>query len=163
MKRLAFPLLMLLVILGCGKREEPKKAEVATPAKVEPAASVVFAKGTVQHFAQGIWQAVAINDRLLLTDSLEMAVGSALELSPDSAQTIKLAGPQKGVVGELMEVALRAPAASTITKTVSVVKKIQGSKQTLTTQTPTAVAGIRGTAGRAPLPPDSAQGDSSSQ
>jgi hypothetical protein len=163
MKKLAFPLLALLVAWGCGKREEPKQADATSPGSKEPSVVATFIKGQVQYLSDKDWKAAAINDRLLLSDSLDLLAGSELELLPDSAQAVKLAGPQKGIAGELIAKAQQSAAAAAVSKTTSSVKKIQGAKQTLTTQTPTAVAGIRGTAGRAPLPPDSAQGDSSSQ
>lgn len=163
MKRLAVPLLAALMTLGCGQREEPKQAEAPAPATLELSAVAIFIKGRVQSLSGRDWKAVAINDRLLLSDSLELLAGSELDLSPDSTQAVKLAGPQKGIAGELIVKAQQSAAATSVSKTASAVKKIQGSKQTLTAQTPTAVAGIRGVAGRPALPPDSAQGDSSSQ
>jgi hypothetical protein len=163
MHKLAISLAAVLVISGCGKREEPKQAEAPQQVITEPGVAVTFIKGQVQAFTGGGWETAVINERLLLADSLELAAGSELELTPDSTQAVKLAGPQKGSVGELLERARQEASGAAVSKTASAVKKLQGTKQTLTTQTPTAVAGIRGTAGRPVMPPDSAQGDSSSQ
>lgn len=165
MHKLAFSLMAVLVIAGCGKKEEPKVAEVQKPEPVvvQPGAAVTFVKGQAQTFASGGWRAVALNDRLLLKDSIDLAAKSELEVKPDSGDAVKLSGPQKDLLGELINKKQQAAKEATTSKTISSIKKIQGTKQTLTTQTPTAVAGIRGTAGRKPMPPDTSKQDSISQ
>jgi len=165
MRKSVLYLLIALAMAGCGKKEEPKVAEVQKPepVTVEPGAAVTFVKGQAQFFASGAWKAVALNDRILLKDSIDLTAKSELEVKPDSGDAVKLAGPQKDLLGELINKKQQAAKEATTSKTISSIKKIQGTKQTLTTQTPTAVAGIRGTAGRKPMPPDTSKQDSISQ
>jgi hypothetical protein len=163
MYRLIVSLLVVLIMAGCGKKEEPKVVEEPTPVTVDPGATVNFVKGEVKTFASGAWKTVAINDHLLLKDSLDLIAKSELEVKPDSGDAVKLAGPQKGVLGDIIIKIQQAAKEKETSKTISAIKKIQGTKQTLTTQTPTAVAGIRGTAGRKTVPPDTTKQDSTSQ
>lgn len=162
MNKLALSLIAIFIISGCGKKEEPKTAEISNPQPTEPGAVVTFVNGQVQSFADGIWKNTELNDRLLLQDSLVLAAKSELELKPDSADVVKLSGPQKGMVDELISQNKQIKDTE-VSKAITKIKKIQGTKQTLTTQTPTAVAGIRGTAGRKTVPPDTTLKDSTSQ
>ena len=163
MYKLILSLLAVLVISGCGKKEEPKVAEVPEPAKPAMVASIGFTKGDVQKLLSGKWMPVATSDTLFKGDCLSIPEKAEIELIDAQGRTLNLAGPQTDEVTNLMEKAAVVSEAKAGNKVIKSIQKIQGTKQTLTTETPTAVAGIRGTAGRKPMPPDSTQQDSTSQ
>ncbi|MDQ7799214.1 MAG: hypothetical protein RDU76_09790 [Candidatus Edwardsbacteria bacterium] len=163
MYKLVLSLLAVLVISGCGKKEEPKVAEVLEPAKPAMVARIGFIKGDVQKLLSGKWVPAAIGDTLYKGDCLSLPEKAELQLIDAQGGTQNLAGPQTDEVTNLLEKTTVASEAKAGNKVIKSIQKIQGTKQTLTTQTPTAVAGIRGTAGRKPMPPDSTQQDSTSQ
>ncbi len=153
----------VLIISGCGKKEEPKVAEVPEPAKPAMVASIGFIKGDVQKLLSGKWEPAAIGDTLFKGDCLSIPEKAELQLIDAQGGKLNLAGPQTDEVTNLLEKAAVVSEAKAGNKVIKSIQKIQGTKQTLTTETPTAVAGIRGTAGRKPMPPDSIQQDSTSQ
>ncbi|HAD81393.1 MAG: hypothetical protein A2509_05760 [Candidatus Edwardsbacteria bacterium RIFOXYD12_FULL_50_11] len=163
MYKLVLSLLAVLVISGCGKKGEPKVAEVPEPAKPAMVASIGFIKGDVQKLLSGKWETAAIGDTLYQGDCLSLPEKAELQLIDGQGGTQNLAGPLTDEVTNLLEKTAAASEAKAGSKVIKSIQKIQGTKQTLTTQTPTAVAGIRGTAGRKPMPPDSTQQDSTSQ
>ena len=163
MYKLVLSLLAVLVISGCGKKEQPKVAEMPEPAKPAMIASIGFVKGDIQKLLSGKWEPAAIGDTLFKGDCLSVPEKSELQLIDAQGRTLNLAGPQTDEVTNLLEKTAAASEAKAGSKVIKSIQKIQGTKQTLTTQTPTAVAGIRGTAGRKPLPPDTTQQDSSSK
>lgn len=163
MYKLVLSLLAVLVISGCGKKEEPKVAEAPAPAKPAMVASIGFIKGDVQKLLSGKWETAAIGDTLYQGDCLNIPEKAELQLIDAQGVKLNLAGPQTDEVTNLLEKIAAVTEAKAGNKVIKSIKKIQDTKQTLTEQTPTAVAGIRGTAGRKPMPPDSTQQDSTSQ
>ncbi len=163
MYKLILSLLAVLVISGCGKKEEPKVAEVPEPAKPAMVASIGFIKGDVQKLLSGKWEPAATGDTLYQGDCLNIPEKAELQLIDAQGGKLNLAGPQTDEVTNLLEKTAVVSEAKAGNKVIKSIQKIQGTKQTLTTQTPTAVAGIRGTAGRKPMPPDTSKQDSTSQ
>jgi len=163
MYKLILSLLAALVISGCGKKEEPKVAEIPEPAKPAMVASIGFIKGDVQKLLSGKWEPAATGDTLFKGDCLSIPEKAELQLIDAQGGKLNLAGPQTDEVTNLLEKSAVASEAKAGNKVIKSIQKIQGTKQTLTTETPTAVAGIRGTAGRKPMPPDTSKQDSTSQ
>lgn len=163
MYKLILSLLAVLVISGCGKKEQPKVAEVPEPVKPAMVASIGFIKGDVQKLLSGKWEPAATGDTLYQGDCLSIPEKAELQLIDAQGGKLNLAGPQTDEVTNLLEKTAAASEAKAGSKVIKSIQKIQGTKQTLTEQTPTAVAGIRGTAGRKPPPPDSTLPDSSSK
>lgn len=163
MYKLVLSLLAALVISGCGKKEQPKVAEIPEPAKPAMVASIGFIKGDVQKLLSGKWEPAATGDTLFKGDCLSIPEKAELQLIDAQGGKLNLAGPQTDEVTNLLEKSAVASEAKAGNKVIKSIQKIQGTKQTLTTETPTAVAGIRGTAGRKPVPPDTSKQDSTSQ
>jgi len=163
MYKLVLSLLAVLVISGCGKKEQPKVAEMPEPTKPAIVAKVGFIKGDVQKLLSGKWEPAAIGDTLFKGDCLSIPEKAELQLIDAQGRKMNLAGPQTDEVTNLMEKAAAVSEAKTGSKVLKNIQKIQGTKQTLTTQTPTAVAGIRGTTAHKTVPPDTTLKDSTSQ
>jgi len=159
-KTLLFAALAALIV-GCAKKEQPKPAAAPAPAKpaVVFVASVNFAKGDVQKLLSGTWKKAVLGDSLFTGDCLAIADKSELELKDAQGQLHKLAGPQTDEVTTLLQKAAAAPEAKQESKVLKNLKKIEGKKEALTEQTPTAVAGIRGTQKRKPMPDSTAASD----
>lgn len=149
------------LIFGCAKKEQPKPAAAPAPAKPVPVfvASVSFAKGDVQKLLSGTWNKAIPGDSLFTGDCLAIAERSELELKDAQGQLHKLLGPQTDEVTNLLQKATAAPEEKQESKALKSLKKIEGKKEALAEQTPTAVAGIRGTQGRKPAPDTTAVED----
>jgi hypothetical protein len=161
MKRIALFLVLGAAFISCAKKEQPKPAAEPAPVPVKPAAiaTVSFVKGDVQKLAEGIWKPAALGDSLIAEDSLNVAAKAELELAGLDGKKVKISGPKKETAKILLET---AAVPSVQSKALKSIKKIEGAKQNLEEQTPTAVAGIRGAGKRKPMP-DTTQTDSSGQ
>lgn len=147
----------MLAFLGCSRQEQPKSG-VPEPKTRVIVAAVAFTKGEVSAFTGSAWEPMAIGLGLEGADSLDLASNSQAELKGAEGRVVRLAGPAKGAVADLMAAAA-ASERSAAGKVLDKVKKLEGAKQTYTTQTPTAVAGIRGAPGRKAVP-DTSKKDS---
>ncbi|MBI4726503.1 hypothetical protein HY768_04650 [candidate division TA06 bacterium] len=159
-KTLLFAALAAL-ILGCAQKEAPKPVAAPAPAKPVPAfvASVNFIKGDVQKLLSGTWMPAVPGDSLFAGDCLNIPAKAELEFKDAQGQLLKLTGSQTDEVTTLLQKAAATPEAKPESKAIQSLKKIEGKKQTLTEQTPTAVAGIRGTQKRKPMPDTTAASD----
>jgi hypothetical protein len=158
MKRIALFLILGAALFSCAKKEQPKPAAEPTPVPVKPAviATVSFVKGDVQKLADGAWNPAVLGDSLIAEDSLNLAAKAELELTALDGKKAKIAGPKKETARILLET---APVPAIQSKALKSIKKIEGTKQTLEEQTPTAVAGIRGAGKRIPVPDTTVKAD----
>ena len=149
MKRYSVTLLALgLFMLGCGQREAPRTEVKPIPAPVvTTVATASFVKGQVKYWTKGTWQKLAMQQALKADDSLEVPAKAEVELKDNAGTIVKLTGPAKGTASTLMA-GNAAQTQSATAKALAKVKKLENTKQTFQTQTPTAVAGIRGIPGR---------------
>ena len=154
-KTLLFAALAAL-ILGCAKKEATKPAAAPVPAKPASVAFVCFVKGDVQKLISGTWLPAVLGDSLYAGDCLNISDKAELELNDAQGKLVKLLGPQTDEVTTLLQKAAAAPEAKQESKALKSLKKIEGKKEALTGQTPTAVAGIRGTQKRPVVPDTSA-------
>jgi len=157
-KTLLFAALAAL-ILGCAKKEASKPVAAPVPAKPAAVAFVCFVKGDVQKLISGTWMPAVLGDSLYAGDCLNIPAKGELEINDAQGKLVKLPGPQTDEVTTLLQKAAAAPEAKPESKALKSLKKIEGKKQTLTGQTPTAVAGIRGTQKRQPMPDSTAASD----
>ena len=157
-KTLLFAALAAL-ILGCAKKEAPKPVAAPVPVKPSAVAFVCFVKGDVQKLLSATWVPAVLGDSLYAGDCLNISAKAELELNDAQGRLVKLLGPQTDEVTTLLQKAAAAPEEKQESKTLKNLKKIEGKKQTLTEQTPTAVAGIRGTQKRKPAPDTTAASD----
>jgi hypothetical protein len=159
MKLIAMSLIAASALaLSCAKREPPQQAEppVIGP---NPVAEVTALKGDVKTFANGEWSDAVVGRVLLADDSLDVPAKASCELKDATGLTAKLSGA-KDEVAKLLDAGKQAPARKPMIKALSSIKKLD-SKPKFQVTTPTAVAGVRGTKGRQPLP-DTARQDTSS-
>ncbi len=159
MKKTLFFAALAALILGCAKKEAPKPAAAPFSAKPASVAFVCFVKGDVQKLISGTWMPAVLGDSLYAGDCLNIAAKAELELNDAQGQLVKLSGPQTDEVTTLLQKAAAAPEAKQESNALKSLKKIEGKKQTLTGQTPTAVAGIRGTQKIKPMPDTTAVED----
>lgn len=146
----------LIFFSGCSRQEVPR-AEAPVPETREVSATVVFIKGEAKTFTKNDWKPLSLGLELQSNDSLDLLKGAQAELKRADGSLAKLVGPVRGSVQELLTAAsIEGSAAGNV---ISKVRKLEGKKQTYSVQTPTAVAGIRGTQARM-TPPDTTKKDS---
>lgn len=155
---LVLALFLSLAMAGCSRQGPPRQAETPAPKPRAAAATVTFAKGEVRAFSEASWKPLGIGFELEAGDSLALTEGAQAELKGADGRLAKLAGPARGTVAGLMSAA-SVPERSAASKAATKIRKLEGSKQTYSVQTPPAVAGIRGTKARAAVP-DTAKKDS---
>ncbi len=158
MKQTVIALACSIALLSCAKQEKPQTLEP------NPAAEVTSVTGDVRAFAHGEWSAAVVGTVLLATDSLDLPATAACELKDAGNRVAQLRGATKDDVAKLLEAgapAKPAKPAKGAGKALATIKKL-AAKQTTAAVTPTAVAGIRGTSGRKPMPPDTSKKDSTS-
>ena len=155
MKQIMIALACCALLFSCSKQEKPQALEP------NPAAEVTSVTGDVRTFAHGEWSPAVVGRVLLATDSLDIPATAVCELKDVGNQVAQLKGAAKDDVAKLLEQAMPAKPAKGTSKALATIKKL-AAKQTTAAVTPTAVAGIRGTAGRKPMPADTSKKDSTS-
>lgn len=152
MKKSLLIAVLVALSLGCAQKEAPKQAEAPVAIKPASVAFVSFIKGDVQKLISGTWMPAALSDSLYTGDCLNIPAEGELELIDIQGQSHKFTGPKTDEVTNLLQKTEAAPEDKPAAKALKSLKKIEGKKEALTETTPTAVAGIRGTQKRQPLP-----------
>jgi hypothetical protein len=159
MRNRALIFLLAIPLLSCAKREPPKQAEppVIGP---NPVAEVTGFKGEVRTFTNGEWSAAVAGRVMLADDSLDIPVKASCELKDATGLAVKLTGISKDAVSVLLDTGKRVRPTKPVIKPLASLKQLD-TKPKFQVTSPTAVAGVRGTKGRQPLP-DTSRKDSSS-
>jgi hypothetical protein len=158
MRNTALFLLLCLPLLSCAKREAPKQAEPSP--EPNPVAEVTAYQGDVRTFTNGEWSAAVVGRVLLADDSLDVPAKASCELKDATGLAVRLSGPAKDAVTNLLEAGTRTKAPKPVIKPLASLKNLEA-KPKFQVTTPTAVAGVRGARGRQPVP-DTARKDTSS-